>query len=156
MKVHFAALVAALLVAGCASVVDGSTQEIVINTTPDKAHCKLLREGMPIGEVTSTPGAVTVKKTKYDMTIECEKDGFYKSTFYDHSGVQGSTWGNIILGGGIGWAIDSASGSDNHYVTPVNISMVPLGSGTPPAPIYSDPPKKAEPAKPGEQTSNAP
>lgn len=156
MKIYLAAVAAGLLaLSGCASVVDGSSQEIVVNTTPDKAYCKLLRQGTPIGEITSTPGAVTIKKTKYDMTIECEKDGFYKSTFYDKSGIQGSTWGNIILGGGIGWAIDSASGADNQYTTPINISMVPLSTGTPPAPIYSVPPKE-EPAKKDAQTSSVP
>jgi uncharacterized protein YcfL len=127
-KIVFSALALSALV-GCASIIDGTSQEIVINTTPDKASCKLLREGSPIGEVSSTPGAVTIKKTKHDITIECEKEGFYKSTYYDKSGIQDATWGNIVLGGGIGWAIDSASGSDNKYTSPLNISMVPLVAG---------------------------
>ncbi|MFN4088863.1 MAG: hypothetical protein ACK4QW_07435 [Alphaproteobacteria bacterium] len=50
--------------------------------------------------------------------------------------------GNIILGGGIGWAIDSASGADNKYTSPVNMTLVPL-SAPPPAPQYSHPPKPA-------------
>lgn len=147
-----------LALLGCASVLDGTSQEIVVNTTPDGSYCKLLRQGQPIGEITKTPGAVTIKKTKYDMTIECEKDGFYKSTFYDKSGVNGSTWGNIILGGGIGWAVDSAAGADNKYTTPVNIAMVPLSTGTPPAPVYSEPPKEekkdeSKDVKPGSDTT---
>jgi len=32
---------------------------------------------------------------------------------------------NIILGGGIGWAIDSASGADNKYESPITITLVP-------------------------------
>jgi hypothetical protein len=42
------------------------------------------------------------------------------------SGAAGATFGNIVLGGGIGWAIDSATGSDNKYDSPVNLSLVPL------------------------------
>lgn len=44
------------------------------------------------------------------------------------SEIQDATWGNIILGGGIGWAVDSASGADNKYAEYVNISMVPKGA----------------------------
>ncbi len=36
-------------------------------------------------------------------------------------------------GGGIGWAIDSASGADNKYTSPVNITLVPLKEETPAA-----------------------
>lgn len=50
---------------------------------------------------------------------------FYQSTYLNHSGVAGATVGNIILGGGIGWAIDSAAGADNKYDTPVNITLIP-------------------------------
>ena len=31
----------------------------------------------------------------------------------------------IILGGGIGWAIDSARGADNKYDSPINITLAP-------------------------------
>lgn len=43
----------------------------------------------------------------------------------------GATFGNIVLGGGIGWAIDSASGADNKYTSPVNITLVPVKDETP-------------------------
>jgi hypothetical protein len=49
------------------------------------------------------------------------------------SGAAGATFGNIVLGGGIGWAVDSATGSDNKYDSPVNLSMVPLYAAAPPA-----------------------
>ena len=143
----------ALLVvcSGCASVVDGSTQEVMVATTPDQAYCKLIRQGTPVGEINKTPGTVTLKKTKHDLTIECQKEGFHKSVYYNKSDIQGSVFGNIILGGGIGWAIDSASGSDNRYTSPVNISLVPLSKPAP-KPIYSrdeekKPAPKTEPAE---------
>jgi hypothetical protein len=44
------------------------------------------------------------------------------------------TFGNIVVGGGIGWAIDSSTGSDNKYTSPVNISMVPEQASAAPAP----------------------
>ena len=114
---------------GCSSIINGSTQELMINTNPSGADCAVQRQGLTIGRVAPTPGAVTVKKTKYDIQLICTKPGYQTAQYYNRSGSEGATWGNIILGGGIGWAIDSASGSDNHYESPVNMTMVPLQPG---------------------------
>ena len=121
-------MVAAAAVAGlsgCASIIEGTTQQIVVNTNPAGANCSLNREGVSIARVNPTPGAVTIKKTKNDITVTCDMDGFEQATYFNKSGAAGATFGNIILGGGIGWAIDSASGSDNKYDSPLNLTLVP-------------------------------
>jgi hypothetical protein len=114
-----------LALVGCSSIVEGTSQELTVNTNPAGANCSLMRQGVSIGRIDPTPGAVTVKKTKYDINVVCHKAGYEEATFFNHSDVDGATVGNIILGGGIGWAIDSASGADNKYTTPVNITLVP-------------------------------
>ena len=111
------------VLSACSSIVEGTSQEIVINTAPSGADCSLVREGISIGRVDPTPGAATVKKTKHDITIVCNKKGYQGTTFFNKSDVAGATVGNVILGGGIGWAIDSASGADNKYTSPVNITL---------------------------------
>jgi hypothetical protein len=119
---------AALLLAatsGCASIIEGTSQTITLNTNPPGANCALVREGIVIGRVAPTPGSVVIEKTKHDITITCTKEGYQEATYLNHSGAAGATFGNIILGGGIGWAIDSASGADNKYDSPVNMTMVP-------------------------------
>ena len=78
-----------------------------------------------IARVNPTPGAATIKKTKYDITILCDKDGFEQASYMNKSGAAGSTFGNIVAGGVIGWGIDSASGADNKYDSPVNVTLVP-------------------------------
>jgi len=83
---------------------------------------------MPIGTVSPTPGGILIEKTKYDIIIKCNKDGYQEATYFNKSGSAAATFGNIVLGGGIGWAIDSASGSDNKYDSPVNITL-PLEGG---------------------------
>jgi hypothetical protein len=97
----------------------------MVNTNPAGADCALNREGTTIAHVAPTPGATTIKMTKHDITIVCTKEGFQEATYLNHSGAAGATFGNIVLGGGIGWAIDSASGSDNKYDSPVNITLAP-------------------------------
>ena len=115
----------ALAVGGCSSIIEGTSQEVTVNTNPAGADCSLERQGISIAHVNPTPGSTTIKKTKYDIMIVCKKDGFEDAKYLDHSGAAGATFGNIVLGGGIGWAIDSASGADNKYDSPVNITLVP-------------------------------
>lgn len=116
---------AAALTSGCASIASGTTQTLQIASNPDKAHCDLHREDKVIGAVSSTPGGVVVEKTKHDITVKCRKEGYQEATGQLPSGIEGSTWGNIILGGGIGWAIDSARGADNKYPEAITITLVP-------------------------------
>ena len=94
-----------------------------------------------IGQIASTPAGVTIRKTKYDILIKCNKAGYQEASYFNKSGAAGATFGNIVLGGGIGWAIDSASGSDNKYDSPVNISLVPNQTPSPAAQLA--------PAQPG-------
>ncbi len=108
------AVVGSAALSGCASVIDGTSQSMTVATNPPGADCKLMRNDKLLARVT-TPQTVTIKKTKHDIDIACDMDGFYKSKEHVKSEIQDATWGNIILGGGIGWAVDSASGADNKY-----------------------------------------
>jgi hypothetical protein len=141
---------AAIGVSACSSIVEGTSQEIATATSPEGANCAIEREGLTIARVNPTPGAASVQKTKHDITIKCTKESFHESVYFNKSDVAGATFGNIILGGGVGWIIDSASGADNKYTSPVNITLVPLTQPKP-APISSPNPnedKNAEPSKP--------
>ena len=117
-------LALAVVVSGCASILSGTDQTITITTNPPEAVCTLFREGFAVGQVT-TPGGVVVEKTKHDLTIECTKPGYQTASGVLASEIEGATWGNIILGGPIGWAIDSASGADNEYSEHITITLVP-------------------------------
>ena len=114
------------LLAACSSIIEGRTQTMMINTNPAGASCDLVRMGQKIGSIAETPGSVTIEKTKYDLTVICNKEGYEEASYLNHSGSAGATFGNILLGGGIGWAIDSASGADNKYDSPVNITLAPM------------------------------
>lgn len=113
-----------LVATGCSSIIDGRSQTISFNTNPAGANCVLTRNGLTIGNV-QTPGGILVEKTKHNIQVVCAKEGYEDSTAMLKSGVAGATFGNIILGGGIGWAIDSASGADNKYDEVVNVTLNP-------------------------------
>jgi hypothetical protein len=95
----------------------------MVNTNPPGASCTFTRHDQTLGTISPTPGSLYIEKTKYDITIACDKKGYETATYLNHSGAAGATFGNIVLGGGIGWAVDSATGSDNKYDSPVNITL---------------------------------
>jgi len=107
----------------CSTILEGRSQQIQVNTNPPGANCDFLRNGESIASVAPTPGGTYIEKTKYDLNIKCNKPGYQESTYLDHSGVDWVTAGNVLLGGLIGWGIDSATGADNKYDSPVNISL---------------------------------
>lgn len=109
----------------CSSVIEGTSQTLFINTNPAGATCTLNRNGEVIGRVSDTPNSIVVQKTKHNINVVCSKEGYEDATYFNKSDAAGATFGNIILGGGIGWAIDSASGADNKYTSPMNITLLP-------------------------------
>jgi hypothetical protein len=132
-----AALVAACSLGGCASVIDGTSQEVQVVTNPPGATCVFIREGVQIGTVVNTPAVLNVKRRKYDITIKCDKPGYAEAEYLNHSGTSAMIAGNIaadlILTAGISSIVDSASGADNRYDPVVNITLAPLSGAPSPA-----------------------
>lgn len=143
MKLQIIAAMAALSVGGCASIFDGTSEEITVNTNPPGATCVFYRENLQIGTVVNTPGILNVKKRKYDITIKCNKPGFSEASYLNHSGTSNLIAGNIaadvILTAGLSSIVDSADGADNKYDSVVNISLVPSGYGVASPAAYVSP-----------------
>jgi hypothetical protein len=110
---------------GCATILAGKSQTVTVATNPPGARCELIREGRVIGTVDNTPGAITLIKSKHDIDVICRKDGFSDGKGFGDSGLEGATFGNIILGGLIGWGVDSAVGADNKYPEVMTVNLVP-------------------------------
>ena len=117
---------------GCSTIVQGTSQDIVINTNPAGATCTLHREGVQIGWVKQTPSTINVDKTKHDIEISCDKDGYQTAKYLNNSGWESGSGAagvalDVVLTLGASSAIDSATGADNKYTSPVNITLVPKG-----------------------------
>ena len=123
------AALSAMTFSGCSSIVSGTSEQLTINSNPPQAICVLEREGLPIGQVT-TPCGLNVTRTKHNIQIKCTKDGYEPATAFLKSDVAGATFGNILIGGGIGWAIDSAAGADNNYQEVTTVTLVPINAAS--------------------------
>ena len=147
-----AAVAAAHSLGACASILSGTSQEITVDSNPRGADCELVRQEEVLARV-HTPETITVKKTKHDINVSCSKEGYQVSREHLKSKIQDATWGNIVAGGGIGWAIDSASGADNKYDDHVTVTLIPEQPGTPAEPVVAD--EATVPADNGEETQPA-
>jgi hypothetical protein len=130
MKIQTAAVFAALgtFLAGCGTITQGTSQNITITSAPPGGHCDLTRKGEHVATLDTTPGVVKVDKTKNDILLTCKLAGYQDASTNLESGYGAGTFGNIILGGGIGWAIDSATGADNKYPSSAQINFMPVGA----------------------------
>jgi hypothetical protein len=149
-----AAFACAAALSGCGTITQGTSQDIAITSTPPGAHCDFTRKGEHIATLDSTPGTIKVDKTKNDIIMTCKLAGYQDATANLKSGYGAGTFGNIILGGVIGWGIDSATGADNKYPSTANVQFIPVGqapaAATPaatPAPAPASTPA-ATPSKP--------
>jgi hypothetical protein len=132
-------LCVALMTPACASVIEGRSQQVAVYTNPPGADCGLYRQGTRLGIVQNAPGSILIEKTKHDIWVACVKPGHQMATYLNHSGAAPAAWGNIIAGGLVGWAIDSASGADNKYTSPVNMTLIPDTAGQQPGPTSLPP-----------------
>lgn len=118
-------LAGAALTSACATVTEGSSDSIHIVTTPPGASCVATREGVQIGAVNPTPGSMSVDKSKNAITVACDKEGYLDSRGVLASEMEAMTFGNLILGGVVGVAIDASTGALNDYPESITIEMTP-------------------------------
>lgn len=105
----------AILLAGCASIVEGTDQQISIQSRPSKAACNLMRDGSQLAYVDATPETVKVDKSQHDITVTCFKDGWDDGVGILTADFESMSFGNILIGGVIGAAVDAGSGAMHHY-----------------------------------------
>jgi hypothetical protein len=120
-----AALAAALLASGCATLTTGSSQTVTVQTDPAGAVCTFRRDGEVIGIINPTPGTISVQKHRLDIDVRCTKDGYLDEAGLVGSKFQAMTFGNILFGGLIGVVVDAASGAAMQYDPAITIVMVP-------------------------------
>jgi hypothetical protein len=94
----------ALWLAGCATIIHGTGQEVAISSRPSGA--KVTVDNMSYGQ---TPVVVSLARSNQHM-VKIEMDGYQPFEMAIRKTVSGWVWGNIIFGGLIGLAVDAISG----------------------------------------------
>ena len=93
---------------GCSTIMSGSTQEIPISSTPSGA--KVTADN---GTSITTPGSIVLRR-KSAHTLVAEYPGYEQKQQKLEKKLNNWVWGNILIGGIIGLAIDMVSGSVNE------------------------------------------
>ena len=140
---------AMLCLGGCATVIKGSSQDILIDSDPQGASCELTRSGVILGQVNPTPAKFKVSRDKDALSVACNKAGYGTGRTTVESKFNGATFGNILLGGVIGVVVDASSGANYTYPEQIMVVLPPEGDAAmPPAGPSVAPPAPAEPPKP--------
>ena len=92
------------LLAGCASIMHGTTQQVAVSSSPTGAQVTV--NAMERG---TTPVIADLKR-KDNHVIKVTMDGYQPFEMALTRSVSGWVWGNIVFGGLIGLAVDAITG----------------------------------------------
>ncbi len=112
-----------VLTGGCATVLNGTSQDLSFQSEPEGATINIAQGG-----TCSTPCEYSMRRGN-DSRIDFSKEGYKSEFVYIQSRTGGSTFGNIIAGGIIGGVVDGSNGASNHlYPNPVYVRLVQIVS----------------------------
>jgi len=128
MLIRSAALgLLAFAVAGCSAITTGLEQAVFIDTPKmTGAVCDLSDSAGRKWRLGATPGSIVVRKGDGPMNVVCNKDGYEQAVVTVEEGIVAATFGNILIGGGVGFIIDAASGVAQKYPSNVTVWMKPV------------------------------
>jgi hypothetical protein len=116
-------LLGTLVLTGCATITQGTTDTLVIETKPTNAIARLSNE-----RVCVTPCSIELPKNKA-LTIRFEKEGFESTQATVTPSMSGGGGagmaGNVIFGGIIGAGVDATSGALKKLKpNPIKVNLV--------------------------------
>ena len=109
--------------AGCATVMNGTKTPYTTNTTPEGATVKFSN-----GTTCNTPCKLEFRR-KDDLRADITMPGYKPTYILIQSKLGGASFGNILLGGGVGAIVDGSNGSSNRlYPNPLIVRLAAEGS----------------------------
>ncbi len=113
-----------LMSTGCASIISGSEQEISLTSQPSGATVTV----EPGGQQATTPGTLLLKRKDGPYRLNFTLDGHEPYSVMLTTDMNGWVYGNLILGGIIGFLIDSSTGASTTLnPDEVNANLVKVG-----------------------------
>ena len=117
---------AAIISSGCATITTGQNQSLSVETRAKGvavagASCQLANDkGVWF---VSTPGSVMVNRAYGDLSVKCTHEKFPPGTMIVRSTTKGMAFGNILVGGIIGAAVDVGTGSAYDYPSLITLEL---------------------------------
>ena len=99
-----------IVLSGCATIMNGTTQDIEIRTDPSNADILVDRR-----QHFRSPAIVTMKR-KDDHTVEISRQGYQKERVEIKGDMSLAVAGDFLAGGFIGYGIDAATGAQRRLV----------------------------------------
>lgn len=112
-----------ILLSSCASIVNGTHQNINVHTTPVGGAVCTLENNKGRWILNRTPGSVTVARSFHDLRINCSKKGYRHGFAQVNSKTKAMAFGNIIFGGIIGAGVDVADGAAYDYPNDIFVNL---------------------------------
>jgi hypothetical protein len=112
----------------CASLLDGWSQNVVVKTksgTRDVAGALCTLSNNKGTWYVTSPGSVTVHRAADDLNVRCEYPGYVANAGSAPSTSSDLVYGNLIVGGILGAAIDVGDGSAYDYPSPIIVNLQP-------------------------------
>jgi hypothetical protein len=110
-----------ILFSSCATILQDDSQPVAFSSDPQGAIVSI--NGMPSG---TTPCTIMVRRSRGTKMIELKKDGYQTVTMKLEESIDAAAFGNIVLGGVIGGAVDAISGKGTNFKDTVQVKLVPL------------------------------
>lgn len=112
---------------GCASITGSTTQLVAVTTVCEgqvvtKSSCSLKNDKGQWSVV--TPSSPLVHKSYEDLMVVCTNASSSGSASFQSRNNNG-VWGNILIGGGIGYVVDAGSGAGFNYPEAVTVVLIP-------------------------------
>lgn len=124
---------------GCASISGERMQPVTVQTVHENQEvagigCTLTNDAG--SWFVTSPGSVSVHKSTGDLAITCKKDALAgNQTLVSKS--NGAVWGNVLVGGGIGYIVDRNTGAGFDYPATTTIMMRKVGDSPIAGPVAS-------------------
>lgn len=116
-----------LSLGACSTIVNGQNQTVRVNTgTVTDADCVATGGSKgAVAETFSTPADVRFPRSSKSIEIVCDKAGYQTAEKTISGKVEGTTAGNLAVGGPIGLGVDALTGAIYRYPDVVSIPMTP-------------------------------
>jgi uncharacterized protein YceK len=123
MILGISAAASAILLSGCATVVNGTHQELAFSTLPEGSAVTVTD-----GSTCTTPCKLKLAR-RHPVRVDLTQAGYKPAYVLVRSKHGGATLGNLLLGGGVGILVDANNGS-NDFLTPdpVKVRLAAAGS----------------------------